>query len=628
MKETIAIVDTNFFVGLMQVVRSFDEIADFIKSMQASFLENNITMVLCSRVMAELDRFDPTLVMYLEINFKVQPPVDVNKDPFYLNLKWINSQRRHDMRWFNVDEVTDLEVLTIAKHLHEDYANRGEHPDIIIVSNDEGVQRAADFFLKDDVRVQDPAVFLTVLLGVTDDKKVQSEIAATAKLLFQYFTSYRTSMGRPPIRQLDAFFSEIQNAIRLTREDIEPFFKQGTIQAFERYIITGEPFGKDIVIYEPALAIVKGLLTLSNDDFLETIDGRLHELFLAFNTLARSLNEPTDFTRFYNYISIYLIRLYLDAFKRCFLGRDLPASYKYMALAKAIVQGLANQPSTHRLYFSILIAEATFAIITGFTDRNYIAATIDFLANAIRKRQLPSLISPDQVYLLIAISQYKDQKGIEVTNATGRNCEYTETGLRCTREYFSALLLHIEQFCDELTSFGQHELALTILTQVYKVLPAESDEANRVEGKIYLICLIMQQTIPTCVGDVFHKSWEQTNAPLEKENTHESFTAFDAASQAYKSQIKILSFNATTKEYLCWIYPLKSRFKLIIPPEMEIKAPTTLKELKIQSGSIKVIPASKKEGATIDVRGTIELGKDCQIQTRYYEEKFFTLNVI
>ncbi|MEX2683002.1 MAG: PIN domain-containing protein [Candidatus Sigynarchaeota archaeon] len=628
MNETIAIIDTNFFVGLMEVVRSFDEIADFIKSMQASFVENNIKMVLCSRVMAELDKFDPTLAMYLEINFKVHPPVDVDKDQFFLNLKWINSQRRHDMRWFNVDEITDLEVLTVAKHIQEDSTGRGEHPDIVIVSNDEGLQKAADFFFNGLVKVQDPAVFLTILLGVTDDKKAQSEIAETAKRLFHYFTSYRTSRGRPPVRQLDAFFAEIQNAIRLAREDIEPYFKQGTIQAFERYMITGKPFKNDIVVYEPALAIVKGLLTLPTDEFLKTIDERLHELFLAFNTLARSLNEPTDFTRFYNYISIYLIRLYLDAFKRCFIARDLAASYKYMALAKSLVQGLANQPSAHRLYFSILIAEATFAIITGFMDSNYVAATIDFLANAIRKRQLPSLISPDQVYLLIAISQYKDQKGIEVTNDAGRNCEYRETGLRCTREYFNGLLLHIEQFCDELTSFGQHELALKILTQLYKVLPAKSDEANRVEGKIYLICLILQQAIPSCVGDVFPKSWEKTNEPLEKENTHESFTAFDAASKAYKSQIKILSFNAIKKEYLCWIYPLKSRFKLIIPPEIEIKNPAALKELKIQSGSIKVIPASQNADLAQYARGTIELGKDCQVQTRYYEEKFFTLNLI
>ncbi|MBN2151856.1 MAG: hypothetical protein JW839_10445 [Candidatus Lokiarchaeota archaeon] len=627
-RETIAIVDTNFFVGLMQVVRSFDELADFVKGMQVSFVENNITMVLCSRVMAELDRFDPTLVMYLEINFKVQPPVDVNKDSFYLNLKWINSQRKKDARWFNVGEVTDLEIITVAKHLHDDLTARGEGLDVVIVSNDEGVQRATEYFLKGLVKVQDPAVFLTVLLGVTDSKDVRDEIAATARRLFQYFTSYRTSMGRPPIRQLDAFFGEIQNAIRLAREDIEPFFKQGTIQAFERYMITGEPFQKGVVAYEPALAIVKGLLTLPDDEFLGAIDGRLHELFLAFNTLARSLKEPTDFTRFYNYIAIYLIRLYLDAFKRCFVGRDLPSSYKYVALAKSLVQGMANQPSAHRLYFSILIAEATFSIITGFTDSNYVAATIDFLANAIKKHQLPSLIPPDQVYLLIAILHYKNGKDIELTNAAGRDCEYGETGLRCTREYFGGLLLHIEQFCDELTSFGQHDLALKILLQVYKVLPVDTDEAARVEGKIYLICLIMQQSIPSCVGDVFPKSWEQTSEPLEEENIHESFTSLDAASRAYRSQIKILSYNATTKEYLCWIYPLKSRFNLIIPPEVEIKAPTILKELKLQSGSIRVTPTSQAKGHTTEVRGTIELGKDCHVQLRYYEEKFFTLNLI
>ncbi|NMC07029.1 MAG: hypothetical protein GYA24_17565, partial [Candidatus Lokiarchaeota archaeon] len=46
MKDTIVIMDTNFFVGLMQVTKSFDEVADFVKSMQATFIENNITMVL------------------------------------------------------------------------------------------------------------------------------------------------------------------------------------------------------------------------------------------------------------------------------------------------------------------------------------------------------------------------------------------------------------------------------------------------------------------------------------------------------------------------------------------------------------------------------------------------------
>ncbi len=629
MKETIAVVDTNFFVGLMQVVRSFDELADFVKTMQSSFVENNITMVLCSRVMAELDRFDPTLVMYLEINFKVQPPVDVNKDSFYLNLKWINSQRKHDVRWFNVDEVTDLEILTIAKHIHEEHVKSGEQPNIIIVSNDEGVQRGAEYFLKDIVKVQEPAVFLTFLLGVTDSKQVQDEIAATSKRLFQYFADYRTSTGRMPIRQLDAFFGEIQSAIRLARADIEPFFEQGTIQAFDKYMITGEPFQKDMVTYEPVLAIVKGLLTLPNDEFLKVIDGRIHELFLSFGSLARALKEPTDFTRFYNYIAIYLIRIYLDAFKQCFHNHDLPASFKYMALAKSLVQGLVNQPSARRLYFSVLIAEATFAIITGYTDGSYIESTIDFLANAIINRQLPNLISPDQVYLVIAISHYKNQKCIEVTKKPGRECEYRETGLRCTREYFSGLLLHIEQFCDELTSFGQHELALKILLQVYKVLPVNSDEASRVEGKIYLICLILQQSIPTSVGDVFPKDWEQSNVPLKLGDTHESFTPLAAASPAYKSQIKILSYNAESKEFLCWIYQLKSRFKLVIPPEVEIINPTTLKELKLQSGSIKVTPVvGNRKGIKTAVRGTIELGKDCQIQTHYYEDKFFTLNVI
>jgi hypothetical protein len=478
------------------------------------------------------------------------------------------------------------------------------------------------------VKVLEPAVFLTFLLGVTDNKQVQDEIAATSKRLFQYFTSYRASTGRQPIRQLDTFFDEIQTAIRLARSDIEPYFEQGTIQAFERYVASDEPLQKDIISYEPELAIVKGLLALENDEFLKVIDGRLHELFLAFNSLARALKEPTDFTRFYNYISIYLIRLYLDAFKLCFVGHDLPASYKYMALAKSLVQGLANQPSAHRLYFSVLIAEATFGIITGYTDSNYVESTIDFLANAIKNRQLPTLISPDQVYLLIAISHYKNEKGIEVTKAPGRDCEYRETGLRCTREYFSGLLLHIEQFCDELTSFGQHELALKVLLQVYKVLPAKSDEASRVEGKIYLICLILQQSIPSSVGKVFPKDWEQTNVPLGPDDTHESLTPLAAASPAYKSQIKILSYNAAAKEYLCWIYQLKSRFTLVIPPDVEINAPTTLKELKLQSGSIKVIAAAIRKGTKPGVRGTIELGKDCQILAHYYEDKFFTLNVI
>ncbi|NMC06972.1 MAG: hypothetical protein GYA24_17270 [Candidatus Lokiarchaeota archaeon] len=527
-----------------------------------------------------------------------------------------------------MDEVTDLEVITIAKHLRDEHRAGSDHPDIIIVSNDEGIQRATDHFLKGDVKVLEPAVFLSVLLGVTDDKAVQDEIAETSLRLFRYFTAYRASTGRAPIRQLDAFFQEIQSAIRLARADFEPYFEQGTIQAFERYIISGDPFPNRMVSYEPTLAIIKGLLALPNDEFLAVIDDRLHELFLALGSLARSLHEPNDFTRFYNYITTYLIRAYLDAFKICFLGGDLAAAYKYMTLAKALVQCLANQPSAQRLYFSLLIAEASFAIITGHVGDNYVESTIEFLANAIKKRQLPTLISPDQVFLLIAIWQCKKQKGIDVRPGQGRDCEYRETGLRCTRDYFSALLLHIEEFCDELTSFGKHELALAILMQVYKVVRGESDESSRIEGKIYLICLILQQAIPSCVGSVFPASWEQTTIPLAKDDTHVSFTPLDMASNAYKNQIKILSYIPATGAYTCWVYPLKSRFTLVVPVEVEIKAPARLKAVKLLAGSIKVTPATSNAGSSQGVRGTIELGKDCKVQAYYYEDKFFTLNVI
>jgi hypothetical protein len=138
----------------------------------------------------------------------------------------------------------------------------------------------------------------------------------------------------------------------------------------------------------------------------------------------------------------------------------------------------------------------------------------------------------------------------------------------------------------------------------------------------------MQQAIPECISDVFSKSWEQTSVALDPVDTHVSFTPLDAVSPAYKNQIKILSYNATTKEYLCWVYPLKSRFRLVVPPEVEIKVPTVLKELKLQSGSIKVTPVGKRKGSEPVARGIIELGKECRIQARYYEDKFFTLNLI
>lgn len=624
MKETIAIFDTNFFIALADIKGSFDDLADIINDIKFTFEENNITPILPFHMMAELDGFEPNLVTYLEINFSVYSTVDINNDDFFLQLKQANQQLKPDSRWFNLEEITDLEILTIANRIHNEISSRtdAEVAGILVISADEGIQKAGEYMLSGIVEVQEPATFMSYLYGIADQKEVRDRLETVSKQLFTYFTSYRMHTGRRPIRQLDSFFSQMLDAIRLAREDIEPQFDSDTIKAFEKFI-TGENLDQDLAIFGPTLFIIKDLLNFADKELIKLIDARLHNLFLELNELSIQMNEPTNYTRFYNYIAIYIIRIYMNTFTLSFLAGDLEFAYKSVTLAKVIVQGLINQPGATRLYFSILMLETAFCIITGFKPDDYITASIKFLSNAVKNHRLPTFISVDQVNLLIAVNQFKIGEPI-ILLENESSCTYNDEGFACQRDYFAGLLVLIEDFCDELASFGKHELGLKILMQVHPLVETKSDDDIRLEGKIYLECLILGKSVPKDLADVFPKSWEKTREPLSEELICTEMTPIDAVNEAFTKRIKVLSFNSEEKYYICWVYPLKSRFKVLLSTDQ----PELLKEFKILSGMIKIFPLDKKERKKLDIRGAIEVGHDCSIQQYYYQETFFTLNLI
>jgi len=630
LKDTIIIYDTNFFVSLIENTKSFDELIDFINELKSTLVENNITTILPFQVVAELGGFDPNLVTYLEINFKVHPPVDITKDKFFLNLRWINSQRKHDLRWFNTEEITDLEIITVAKETYDEFVKKKgmPPPEIIIVSNDEGIQKASEFFLKDIAKVQESAPFLGFLYGISDKKDVQERMENMSKRMFKYFTRYRLENNRRPIRSIDNFFADMLNSIRLAREDIEPQFGEEVIKSFEKYIITHEQLAPDLLIYESSLVIIKQMLAVPDAQFLNIVDAKMHELFLKLNALVTRMNEPQDYTRFYNYLSIYLVRIHLNAFKICFFWHDLDLSTKHMALAKLAAQAMINQPGANRLYYSILMVETAYCIITGAKDDAYVASSINFLADALKRRKVPALIPPDQVNMLIAIYSCIKEKRIDILNTKGVNCELNETSLRCPKEYFSILLVLVEDFCDELTSFGNHQLALKVLSHVHGLLENGSDEDIRIEGKIYLICLILGAKIPEPLAHLFPGDWERTKEPLENAIIRNDFARIETVDAAFKKGIKVLTYNHEGKFFICWIYPLKSRFKVIIPNEINITAPERLKDFKVLAGSIKINKPDEKERKDLSIRGIIELDRECTIQPFYYQDKFFTLNLI
>ncbi|HME55703.1 MAG TPA: hypothetical protein VKM55_26085 [Candidatus Lokiarchaeia archaeon] len=624
MKETIAIFDTNFFVALADIEKDFDKLADFIQAMKAAFTENNITPILPFHVMTELDAFEPNLVIYLQINFPVYPPVDINNDPFYILLKETNQERAPDDRWFNLEEVTDLEILTIANRIHDELQAQGsaEVAGILVISGDEGIHNAGEYMLASSAEIQEPETFMSYLFGISDMKVSRDRFETASKGLFAYFTNYRMHTGRRPIRQLDSFFSQMLDAIRLAREDIEPQFDEDTTNAFETFMMGGT-LAPDLAIFEPSLAIIKDMLQLRTEDVATFIEARMHDLYLELNNLEVQMSEPTNYTRFYNYIAIYIIRIYTNSFTSMFLSGSLDFAFKCITLAKAIVQGMINQSGANRLYFSILMVETAFCIITGFKSEDYVTASIVFLSNAIKNHQLPTLLSQDQIDLLIAVHQCKINQCITIIDDNS-SCTYDETGFSCSRTHFPTLLVLIEDFCDELASFGKHDLALKIYTNLHPLAEQGSDEDVRIEGKIYLECLILGKEMPKDLADVFPKSWEKTREPLDDELIRMEFTSIIDVNEAFSKRFKVLSFNKENGYYICWIYPLKSRFKVILTADQ----PELLKEFKIRSGMIKIIPLDKKERKNLGVRGVIEAAKDCTIQQYYYQGTFFTLDLI
>ena len=126
--------------------------------------------------------------------------------------------------------------------------------------------------------------------------------------------------------------------------------------------------------------------------------------------------------------------------------------------------------------------------------------------------------------------------------------------------------------------------------------------------------------------------WERTDEVLEEDDMHTNFIDIKTVNKAYQKRIKVLSLKEPQegdgKLFHCWIYPLKSKFLVRIPSDIEIYHPVLLKDFKILSGKIRIEPFNGSERKENDARAMIELAPDCDLETDYYHEKFFTLDLI
>jgi hypothetical protein len=630
MPRTILVVfDTNFFVALGEVLPKA-EVESFVGGLLASFVENNFRPVVPSRVLAEVEHFNRQLSRIIESEILVEAPIDIEHDTFFTDVTVMNEHMHR--RWFNPGEVTDIEILTVAKHLVDDRAaNLLEHAadEIWIISDDEGVENAASFLFKDDVIVKGAGAFLGAMMAVSDNMKFQDAIALVSQRLFKYFTSYRTSEGRRPVAHIEAFFAQMLESIRMARDDINGNFSRNTITELELALNTGNPLPEPLTLYAPVLAIVRESLAAPDAVLVQEIDLTATKIINALGALLPELAEPTDYTRIYNFIAFYLMKLFLDAFKINFIDKQLHAAFKYLTLAKAIVQPFLNQPVADRLYFSIIIVETVFCVITGYKDKDYISENIGFLVATYQQGHVPALVPVEQINLLLLANQLLNGAGIEVADIPGEICiPSDDSSLACPRSILQSMVLVIEDFCDELVEFGRHDVALDIHVNLLPLVQNDEEEKTRIEGKIYLDCLLLNQAIPVCVETPFCEGWETTQEALENDKTYAESTPIDQVDEAYRKRIKVLRYDASNSTYTCWVYPLRSKFFVQLSVDAKPDVPEALKEFRIVSGAIRVEAFDEAARASSGARGLVEVSPGADIYMEFYREKFFTLNLV
>ncbi|MHA1793687.1 MAG: hypothetical protein ACTSVI_13665, partial [Promethearchaeota archaeon] len=610
MKMITAIFDTNFFIGIKTVVNDVNDLFSFLDGLIQSFKENNIHGIIPFRVLGEIERFDAKLARYLELHFQVYPPVDTEANIFFLNIKFQNRHRPKKNRWFHVSEVTDLAVITVAKEIFDAQFKEQDKEKLIdreiwIVSNDEGIQKATMHFLEAKVKVMESATFLSYLLGVSNMKDFQDAIESLSKKVFVYFTTYRSLEGREPVSQLNNFYSEMLNAIRMAREDIRGNFDEFVIKRFENFLVRGDSLRKPLLIYEKCLKNLKKILDLDRNGYKSRLDILVNSLNISLFNLSRALDEPSNFKRFYNYIAIYLINIFLNAFNIHFMDHEFELSWRRLEIAKIITQALLDQEKMHGTRMMILLLEIIFIEITSHLPNQYLDDCIEHVVDLVNRDGYPSFVPADMINLAVVLYYFKMKKEyIEIADGNKaryseklfhdsmqslgedgcRQCFLSKDKLLVTADYFKAFEYILEDFCDEIISLGNHELALSMYETILQYLPRDSDEHERIRGKIYLTMLIMNSPPRDFIDKGFSQGWEKTSLPLEPDLQHLEFTRIEDISPVYRKRIKILRMIDETEQHYffhCWIYPIKSRFLIKVPKNVNIIKPGLLKELKL-----------------------------------------------
>nr|MDO8117087.1 hypothetical protein [Candidatus Sigynarchaeota archaeon] len=483
MTSTTVIFDTNFFVGIIDNARSDDAIFDFVRMLRVSFDENDIEAIIPFRVVQEIEQFHKPLSSFVESKFRIYKSIDINKDQFFLNLKWINLERHPDNRWFNVNEITDLEIITVAKHIADD-----DNKIPWVVTNDEGIQKAVNHLLKNTIKIIEPAAFLGYMIGVTNDSVIRTEFEHMSKLVFKHFTRYRERFGRAPVSQLDQFFAGMLFSIKMARDDAREFFDDGLISLLDNYLSSGIWMDNlDILVYKPAMSILHDILNENDASCIKTVDERIRKLNLLLLDLPKHLKEPTNYTRFYNYISPHIARAHALSFKAAFLNHELDRAFFKLELAKVILQPHINHTTIFGLFISIIILEFAARLVSGHAGGTLNVDEIAYLNQLACMDKFPPHIPEEHVNLILFVNTCiktnieEDGKNIDEVN--------------CKIDEVSRILPLAEEFADESMHFGNMDLALRIYSFSHQkaIEIKDANQRMRLEGKIYLTCIIMHK---------------------------------------------------------------------------------------------------------------------------------------
>ena len=233
------------------------------------------------------------------------------------------------------------------------------------------------------------------------------------------------------------------------------------------------------------------------------------------------------------------------------------------------------------------------------------------------------------INLLLLANQLLNGAGIEVVETPGEICTpLGDSSLACPRSILPNMVLVIEDFCDELVEFGRHDVALDIHVNLLPLVQNDEEEKTRIEGKIYLDCLLLNQSLPVCIETPFCEGWEQTQEELGSEKVYPESTPIEQVNEAFRKRIKVLRYDASNGVYTCWVYPLRSKFIVRLPPDVKVDVPEALKEFRIASGTIRVEAFDEAVRASSGTRGLIDVSPEADIYIEFYRQKFFTLNLV